>query len=148
MIDIPAHIRILATIKRGSVYYFKDESFSSAEPHYFVVLNKNPRNNTILILACATSQIEKRKQIASTLHFTKETLVEVSSSEFSLFTKTTLFDCNSVIEKSIQSLIDKLSHNELKVCAVAMPEKIVESLVKGALLSTQVSLGNKKIIES
>jgi len=148
MIDIPAHIRILATIKRGSVYYFKEDNFVSTEPHFFVVLNKNPKNNTVLILACATSQIEKRKEIARKLKFLEETLVEVSPSDFSFFTKSTLFDCNNVIEKSVQSLIDKLCNNCLEICSINMPENVVNSLIKGVLASSQVSEKNKKIMES
>lgn len=148
MIDIPANVQILATIKRGTVYYLKDENFSSNEPHFFVVLNKNPRDNTILILACATSQIEKRKKNAQKLNFPPETLIEVSPSDFNLFSKNTLFDCNCVVERNMQSIIDKLSKKELKICSAEMPEKIISSLVSGVLLSSQVSEGNKKIIES
>lgn len=148
MIDIPANIRILATIKRGSVYYFNEENFISTEPHFFVVLNKNPKNNNILILACATSQTERRKEIAQKLKFPKETLVEVSPSEFSFFNKNTLFDCNCVIEKSTQSLIDKLCNNCLEICNKDMPDYIVKDIIKGVLLSSQVPEGSKKIMES
>ena len=60
--NIPAKVRILAEIQNGSVYYFEEEKLSSTEPHYFVVLNRNPRNEEFLILVCASSQIMKRKQ--------------------------------------------------------------------------------------
>ncbi len=148
MIDIPANAYIWTTIKRGSVYYFKDEGFSSSDPHYFVVLNKNPKNNNILILVCATSQIEKRKAIAQKLKFPEETLVEVSPLDFVFFKKNSLFDCNSVIEKSIESIIEKLSNNELQICPQDMPDDIVDTLVKGVLASNQVVEGNKKILNS
>lgn len=87
MIDIPADAYILTTIKRGSVYYFKNEEFTSNNPHYFVVLNENPKNGNVLILVCATSQVEKRKVIAQKMNFTEGTLVEVSPLDFSFFTK-------------------------------------------------------------
>ena len=148
MIDIPCDVQILATIKRGTVYYFRDESFASEEPHYFVVLNKNPRNGNFLILACATSKIERRKEIAKKLSFPEETLVEVFPSDFSFFTKNTLFDCNSVIERNVQSVIDKLSNNALKICSENMPDYIVERLISGVLASSQVPEGNKKIMQS
>jgi len=148
MIDIPANVHILTTIKRGTVYYFREENFSSVEPHYFVVLNKNPSNNSVIILVCATSQIEKRKRRAQILNFPIETLVEVSPSDFSLFSKNTIFDCNCVIEKNVQSIIDKLSKKQLIICSTQMPEKIMSLLVAGVLRSSQISEQNKKIIES
>lgn len=37
MIDIPADAYILTTIKRGSVYYFKNEEFVSNSPHYYLL---------------------------------------------------------------------------------------------------------------
>ena len=87
--DIPAHIRLLASIRTGSVYYFQEESLSSIEPHYFVVLNKNPRTEEFLVLVCASSKIEKRKRAMEKFHFPAETLVFISSSEYKLFTKKT-----------------------------------------------------------
>jgi len=148
MIDIPADAYILTTIKRGSVYYFKNEEFASNSPHYFVVLNKNPKNGNILILVCATSQVEKRKAIAQKMKFMEGTLVEVSPLDFTFFTKNSLFDCNNVIEISIGSIIEKLSNNELQICPQDMPDKIVNNLVRGVLVSNQVTEGNKKILIS
>ncbi|GMX59927.1 MAG: hypothetical protein MNSN_09430 [Minisyncoccus archaeiphilus] len=148
MIDIPADAYILTTIKRGSVYYFKNEEFASNEPHYFVVLNENPKNGNILILVCATSQVEKRKAIAQKMNFMEGTLVEVSPLDFTFFTKNSLFDCNNVIEINIGSIIEKLSNNELQICPQDMPDKIVNDLVRGVLVSNQVTEGNKKILIS
>ncbi len=59
MIDIPDEIRIKATIKTGTVYYFTEETFSSDEPHYFIVLNHNPAGANIITLVCSSSQIDK-----------------------------------------------------------------------------------------
>lgn len=137
--DIPADIRILATIKTGSVYYFEEESLSSAEPHFFVVLNRNPRTEECIILFCASSQVEKRKDIAKKLGFPTQTLVIVSPGEYRLFKKQTVIDCNRAFEKTAQSLIDKLKDERLKVCTEIMPDEIVKRLVQGVLASSQVT---------
>lgn len=136
--EIPAHIHILATIQTGSVYYFEEERLSSSEPHYFIVLNKNPRTEGFLILVLASSQVEKRQQMATMLGFSKETLVFVSPSEYPFFTRDTVIDCNTVFEKTAQSLIEKLEQGKLKVCPEVMAADIVKKLIHGVLASSQV----------
>jgi len=144
--DIPPNVRILVTIKTGSVYYFEEEELSSDEPHYFVVLNQNPRTEEFLILVCASSQVEKRKQIAQRLGFPSETQVIISPSEYPLFSKDTIIDCNRVFEKTSQTLIEKLEQNKLKVCAEMMPDGILQKLVGGVLVSSQISEKIKKML--
>jgi hypothetical protein len=137
--EIPAHIRILASIRIGSVYYFKEESLSSEESHFFIVLNKDPRTEEFLILVCASSQVKKRQDIGKKLGFPPESLVIVSPAEYPLFKKETVIDCNSVFEKTSQSLIDKLESGSLKVCTEIMPAGIVQKLIQGVLMSWQVA---------
>ena len=139
MISIPPKVRILATIKAGSVYYFKEEKLSSTEPHFFVVLNKSPKTEAFLVLLCASSQVEKRKARAQKLGFLPETLVFVSPSEYRFFNKETVIDCNAVFEKTTQAVIEKLEHSKLEVCVDMLPEPIVKKLVAGVLASNQVS---------
>lgn len=139
--EIPADIQILSTIKTGSVYYFEEETFvNSEEPHYFIVLNKNPRTEDFVILVCASSKVSKRQSIAIHLGFPPETLVVIQPQEYPLFKCETIIDCNNVFEKSIQTLISKLEKGELRLCAKMMPETIVQKLIKGVLKSNQVSI--------
>ncbi len=148
--DISARNRILGSIQSGAVYYFEEEepSFSSTEPHYFIVLNKSPRTDEVIVLVCASSQVEKRKQRAKKLGFSAETLVVISVSEYPLFTKETVIDCNRAFEKNIQSLADKLEQEKLKVCTELMPESIVAKLIQGILASTQISEKVQKMLSS
>jgi len=144
--DIPPNIRILTTIKTGSVYYFKEKKLSSDEPHYFIVLNQNPLTEEFLILVCASSQIEKRRQIIQQLEFPKETLVFISPSEYPIFSKPTVIDCNMVFEKTSQTLIEKLDQNKLGICTEIMPNLILQKIVKGISMSTQISEEIKRIL--
>jgi len=146
--DIPACIQILASIRTGSVYYFEEESFPSREPHYFIVLNKNPRTDSLLILVCASSQVEKRKEIAKRLGFSPETLVVISPSDFSLFKKQTIIDCNRALEKTSQSLIEKLEQGKLKICTELVPSSIVEKLIKGVLAARKYQKKSSKLFPS
>jgi hypothetical protein len=140
------HSRISETIETGSVYYFKEEELSSTEPHYFIVLNKNPRTEEFLMLVCASSQVEKRKRIAKYLRFPESTLVVVSPSEYSRFTKDSVVDCNRIFEKTIQSLIEKLEKGQLKLCETLMPKEVIQKLISGALASNQVSEKVRKML--
>ncbi|HDY72670.1 MAG TPA: hypothetical protein ENH90_00695 [bacterium] len=151
MVHIPSGAQILTTIKRGSVYYFQhdfgDGKDGSKERHYFVVLNKNPKDNTFLVLACATSKVDKTKRIVSTLGFPKNTIVEVSPSEYPIFSKNTIFDCNSVIEETIESIIEKRKNGKLRMCHQNMPDDIIQCLIRGVLLSTQVSIKAQNLVK-
>jgi hypothetical protein len=144
--DISAEIQILATIQTGSVFYFEEEELNTTNAHFFVVLNKDPRTEELLILLCASSQVEKRIQIAQKLGFPPETLVFVSPAECILFTKDTVIDCNRVFEKTPQSLINKLKIGRLKVCAEILNPNIIHRLKLGVGMSSQISEKTKKMI--
>ena len=139
MIAIPPHVRLLSTLKTGSVYYFEEERLSSSTPHYFIVLNKEPVDDTVLFLVCASSQVEKRKNAIEKLGFAPETLVIVSVGECDCFDKETAIDCNTIFEKTTSSVIEKLTNGNLRICPTTIPEAIVAKLVAGALTSNQVS---------
>ncbi len=144
--DIPSDVSILATIKTGSVYYFEEEELSSDEPHYFVVLNQSPRTEEFLILVCASSQIEKRQQIARRLGFPAETQIIIAPSEFSVFSRDTIIDCNRVFERTSETLIEKLEQNKLRVCIELMPHAILQKLIAGVLASSQISEKIKRML--
>lgn len=145
-IKVPADIHIRSTIRIGSVYYFEEEQLSSPEPHYFVVLNKDPHTAELLLLVCASSQVEKRKNAAKKLGFPEGTLVCISPAEYPLFTKESVIDCNRVIEKTIQSLIEKLEQGKLGPCTEIMPKPIIQKLIAGVVASDQVSENIKKLL--
>ena len=142
----PTHYCIPEKIKTGSVYYFQEEGLSSDEPHYFIVLNINPCTEEFLILVCASSQVNKRKRIARSLRFPNKTLVVVSTSEYPIFKKESVIDCNSIFEKTIQSLTEKLEKDQLKPCERLMPKEIVEKLISGILASDQTSEKIRKML--
>ncbi len=131
MIDIPPEIVINSTIKPGSVYYFPEDSFQSSEPHYFIVVNKDPVENTVILLVCASSQISKvrkRRGLCPT-----NTLVEITPAEYTSFTCNSIIDCNSVLETSKSQLVDKLSQNKLQIMISEMDVSLVILLRQGII---------------
>ncbi|MFZ4500158.1 MAG: hypothetical protein ACOYMZ_01520, partial [Minisyncoccia bacterium] len=138
MIAIPPDVRLLATLKTGSVYYFEEERLSSPEPHYFIVLNREPRVDTVLFLVCASSQVDKRKNAIQKLGFPEETLVIVSVGECDCFIKETAIDCNTVFERTTLSVIEKLENGKLRICSGVLPDEIIAKIVTGTLASCKV----------
>jgi hypothetical protein len=139
MIEIPSDVRIISTLKQGMVYYFIEESFSSDEAHYFIVLNKDPRGDPNLLLVCASSKVEKRKKYAKQFGYAPETLVIVQPSEYTCFTVETVIDCNTIIEKNIHTIVTKLTEEKLRIYTEQIPQAIIEKLVNGVKMSNQHS---------
>lgn len=143
MVEIPPHVKIRATITTGSVYYFTTENFSSKEPHYFIVLNRNPDTDILIVLVCIQSDINNVKQIRSGCP--QETLVEIAPSQYSDLKHDSIIDCNYILEVSIEQLISKLSEGELKL-KTRLTADIVERLKKGVMQSDVVADSVKTLL--
>ena len=136
MIDIPPEVVIKSSIKPGSVYYFPNEEFSSDEPHFFVVLNIAPASESVILLVCASSRIDKVKLRRRKLP--KDTLILIKPSQYPIFKVDSIFDCNYVIEQTIDKLVQRLSNGEL-LLKTEMEIGLVEILRRGVQLSPLVS---------
>lgn len=138
MPDVPPEVAIKATIRPGSVYYFRHESFIySEDPHYFIVINLDPLNEKVLLLVCSTTRPYKVQQ--RHLNCPEKTLVQVTPSQYPDFTLTSIIDCNNVIDtETINSLINRLANKEL-VMKTEMDIELVEQFREGVLVSPVVS---------
>jgi hypothetical protein len=77
--DIPINLRL--SLKAGCVYYFVDRGTTSTEPHYFVVVNKDPVGSKILILTIITSNIERVRRMRRTA---PQSMVEFGPTEYTV----------------------------------------------------------------
>jgi bifunctional DNA-binding transcriptional regulator/antitoxin component of YhaV-PrlF toxin-antitoxin module len=144
--EIPPEVRIRAGIKTGTVYYFKEETHKQdAPPHHFVIINSNPALDRVLVLVCASSQIEKIKKNRKNLP--SETLVEVSHSDYTDFVLPTIFDCNTVYEKTISQIVKKLVNKKLGAYNEDMGSEIVARLRNAVLASPLVRRGIKELLK-
>lgn len=130
--DISDEIKLKVTIKQGVVYYFVHPTMDSTEPHYFVVLNKDPLSDEVILLTCATSQVDKvvsrRKNVSS------DTLVILDKKDCDFLSKETIFDCNSLKSCSVDLLVGKLSAGKLKIVG-NVTEDVLEKLLDAVLAS-------------
>ena len=138
---LPAKLRL--TLRSGTVYYFQHRALSSPEPHFFVVVNADPINDSILLLAVGSSKInkvrERRKNLPS------ECLVFVDPTDYPEFSRTTVFDCNHVIEIAIADLIQKIQGREIRHHS-DLPSQILEKIWTGVQLSLLVDDQHKKML--
>jgi len=96
---VPNETALNFYLHEGAVFYIQDRGLTSQQPHYFVVLNHDPRSEETLLLAVSSSQIENTHK----LHAAKppETLVEIAESDYADFTKDSIISCNQVFTKTV-----------------------------------------------
>lgn len=141
--EISPEIKIKASLKSGSVYYYEDNSLTSIEPHYFIVLNHNPSNDLLLLLVCSSSQIPKVK--IRNKNNPPSTLVEISPKDYADFTKDSIIDCNMVFPRSVKELVTKLANGKLKIKS-EMSASLVAKLRQGVLDSPLIAESLKRIL--
>jgi len=135
----PPPLNIGTTVCAGSVYYFPENALSSPEPHYFVVLNKNPLTDAVLLLLCATSRLDGAR---ARRHLRPNTLVQVSPAEYPDFRTDSIFDCNNVFEISTRELQQIYDSGRLQVKGV-MPPATLERL-RDAVIESDLVDGETK----
>jgi hypothetical protein len=140
---IPPEI-IKASIKPGSVYYFLEESIKSDEKHYFVVINRNPLTDEILLLACASSKIGRVKLFRH--NCPAETVIIITPEQYSGFSVNSIFDCNHIFRKSLYIIMKKYNNNELLV-KPEMDLKLVDILRKGVIASNNIEPRIKSMLQ-
>jgi len=143
MILIPPEVQIKASIRPGCVYYFSEESFTSTEPHFFIVLNHSPIDDSMLLLVCPSSRpdsVRRRRK-----HLPVQTLVEIRKEEYAGFTSDSIVDCNTVIEKTVGELVVKLSKGALKV-KPDMDMGIIQKLREAVQASPMVAEEYKELL--
>ena len=145
---IPPKVRIPLCIEQGSVFNFHIEfrgSGRQSKNRYFVVLNRNPKTDTVLILLTSTTQIDKKKEFIKRAGISEKTIVSVTPKEYTVFTLESVFNCNEVIEVSMQDLVRKIEDNG-SMNYPKMPEEILNKLLSGVSESLRVTEATKKFL--
>ncbi len=143
MTRVPPEI-IKASIKLGSVYYFHEEHFSSPHKHYFVVINRNPHKDEIILLACASHQIDKTKLRRP--NCSAETFVIITPEQYCGFSVDSIFDCNRIEIRTFGDIMKKYSNNELSI-KPEMDIKLVEMIRHSVLASNQIEPRHKAMLQ-
>ena len=130
--DNPIYKIAALTLRCGSVYYLQHRSLSSADPHYFVVLNIDPHADDFLILLVASSNITGVKRRNKNLP--TETIVEIFPAEYPQFSVPSIIDCNHLFRVTKQELLQKLQSG-FAAEKTPIPQSILVKLRTGVLMS-------------
>jgi len=126
--EVPLELRL--TLRAGTVYYFQHRALTSVEPHYFIVVNRDPLCDQVLLLVVASSKVESVRQRRRSMP--PETLVEISPVQYEEFRLPSIVDCNRVFRKSLGELVQDHERGLLK------PKKDLPSI-----LLTRIQTGIK-----
>jgi hypothetical protein len=132
---LPTAHPIKSGIDAGSVYYYNDPRLQAPYPHYCVVVNISPSEDKTIVLVHASHRITKVKERRK--HCPEETLVEISTIQYTAFDKDSIVDCNDYLETDIEMLASKLDQGELEIKPL-MGLRLVRRLRKGLIASNQV----------
>jgi hypothetical protein len=138
LIDIPPQALgnwLRGTIRPGSVYKFSEETFSSADPHFFIVLNHTPSTDPFIALVVASSRIDKVRRRRS--HLSQETLIRINPDQYADFTVPSIVDGNHVEKRTIGELERKIKNGSLTIKA-DMDMVLIKRIRSAVMLSTMV----------
>lgn len=148
--EIPPKIRIPFCIEQGSVFNFFidfDDSKRQSKNRYFVVLNRNPKTDTALLMVTSTTQTQKRREFVRRVGISEETIVEVHEKEYSVFTSDSAFNCNEIFEVKMDVLIRKIEENG-SMNYPKLPDDILKRIISGVNESPEVSQSIKDLIQT
>lgn len=135
MSRIPPEI-IKASIKPGSVYYFRTDYLDTTKRHFFVVINANPQTDEAVVLTCAQSNIQNTKLIRN--NFPPDTLVVITPEQYEGFSVESIIDCNVVFPETLSNIMKKYELNELRI-KPEMDIHLVRKIKQGIIASKLVS---------
>lgn len=139
--DEPLQIALKVGLRPGCVYYFQTRELSSAEPHFFVVVNREPIATKLLLLTIVTSKVDKvRLRNRERLH----TVVEITPKEYDEFKILSAVDCNVVLEKPLAELVGLVKRKEVRYHKDLPPE--IFAKVKNAILSSPLVADELKLL--
>lgn len=146
--EIPPKIRIPVSVIQGSVFNFYinfDYSNRQSKNRYFVILNRNPKTDTALIMVTSTTQIQKKRDFIKRAGISDKTIVEVKVSEYPIFTSDSAFNCNDIFEVMMADLIRKIEENG-SMNYPKISDNILKRIIAGVKESPKISQSIKDLI--
>jgi hypothetical protein len=131
--SIPINLRL--SLKAGCVYYFVDRGTTSPNPHYFVVINKDPIGSKVLILTIVTSNIDRVRRVRCTA---PQSIVEFGPTEYAVLRVPSIVDCNVIFERDLSDFAERWQRKEIEECS-RVSDLLLARLVSAVLASEQVS---------
>jgi hypothetical protein len=106
---LPLELRL--GLRTGSVFYFQARELKSVEPHYFVVLNRDPLGKELLLLTVFTSQIEK---VRLRNRERPQTVIEFGPADYAPLACPTAIDGNVIHRRTLSEMADLVRRKQLR----------------------------------
>lgn len=129
--SLPLELRL--GLRAGSVYYFQSRELTSGQPHFFVVVNRDPIATKRVLLTIVSSKVET---VRRRNRERPETFIEISPIDYKELKVNSAIDCNVVIEKPLSELAGMVQRKEVRYHR-DLPANIFAS-IKAAILASPV----------
>ena len=136
---LPLELRL--GLRAGSVYYFQSRELSSGQPHFFIVVNREPIATKLLLLTIVTSKVDN---VRIRNRERPDTVVEISPKEYDEFKMLSAVDCNVVLEKSLSELAGLVRRKEVRYHKDLPPE--IFAKIKAAVLASSLVADELKLL--
>jgi hypothetical protein len=136
---LPLELRL--GLRAGSVYYFQSRELSSGQPHFFIVVNREPIATKLLLLTIVTSKVDN---VRIRNRERPDTVVEISPKEYDEFKMLSAVDCNVVLEKSLSELAGLVRRKEVRYHKDLSPE--IFAKIKAAVLASSLVVDELKLL--
>ena len=97
-------------LRSGSAFYFQARELSSELPHFFVVLNRDPLGDELLLLTVFTSQIEK---VRTRNRERPHTVVEFGPADYAPLDRPTAVDGNVILRRSLSEMAELVERKKM-----------------------------------
>ncbi|OGG60019.1 hypothetical protein A3C89_03900 [Candidatus Kaiserbacteria bacterium RIFCSPHIGHO2_02_FULL_50_50] len=111
-----------------------------------MVLNVDPKADTVLVLCIATSQVGKAQSRVALRRQNPGTIVVIQVEDTTVFPRKSAFDCNSVYSVSPEELAQKINASRISSMDMVLEEDLVNRIVAGVHLSDVVAGELKELL--
>ena len=143
--ELPSSVLLGQTLKPGTIYLMDDNIFNNGLPHYVVVINKDILKDSSLFLIPGTSKIDKRKLYVNKMGLSLKTLVITNPTECKFLSCPTVFDCNGLLERTIDEIEDKSNNGQIRAI-YNINEDLLKKIRDGVVASRLIPNRIKKCL--
>lgn len=129
-------------LRAGSVFYFHARELTSVEPHFFVVLNRDPLGKDLLLLTVFTSQIDK---VRLRNRERPATVVEFGPNDYTPLDRPTAVDGNVILRRSVGEMADLVRRKAVGYHP-DLPPALLDRIRSAALASPVIEDEDKDLI--
>lgn len=126
-------------IEQGCVYNFSPDT--AIPNHYFIVLNKTPKDDEEIYLASFTSNKEGVLRFIEHHKLDEKTYIEVEKGDcpFLSSSKESCINCNQLRRYEIQKLIERIDASNGSCNYPKVPETLLKKILEGVGVSRMIA---------